>query len=296
MEWRIEEEPPHGEVRKRSHAGRPARAACGHLRRRPRRRAKLRPPRSARLGSRSRVWMTAGASRMRTGPRVLMVVGVDPGAARQERIVAGDVLVSVGSRTMREPSDLGHAERTLSPDQAVSIVLARDGGRMIKVFEIAPVGAAPPLAEAPRPHPPHRPSLLSLGACPIGRGRGDGSDHRTPRRRRRRSRRLRIIGHAASPPAVVAAPANTSDTASPPAAVATPSARGRHRFAACSVRHVGRGSRSRGGCEGRFRRRVGHGHRHRGVPARPEVDVGPCRARRSGCGRGGARGSGRGRV
>lgn len=84
----------------------------------------------------------------------VMVVGVDPrGRAAKSGIVAGDVLVSVDGRTIREPSDLGDAERSLSPDQAVSVVLARDGGRLIKMFKIAPVGASPAAAVEPAAAP-----------------------------------------------------------------------------------------------------------------------------------------------
>jgi len=80
----------------------------------------------------------------------VMVVGVDPrGRAARSGIVAGDVLVIVGGRKMHEPSDLGDVERSLSPDQAVPIVLARDGGRLIKIFEIAAVEAVPAVAEGP---------------------------------------------------------------------------------------------------------------------------------------------------
>jgi S1-C subfamily serine protease len=74
----------------------------------------------------------------------VLVVGVDPtGRAAKSGVLAGDVLVSVGGRTMREPSDLGYAERSLAPGLAVSVVLARDGGRSIKIFNLAPVGVAP---------------------------------------------------------------------------------------------------------------------------------------------------------
>jgi S1-C subfamily serine protease len=84
----------------------------------------------------------------------VMVVGVDPlGRAAQSGIVAGDVLVSVDGRTIREPSDLGYAERSLSPDQTVSLVLARDGGRSITTIKIAPVGAAPTVAVEPTAAP-----------------------------------------------------------------------------------------------------------------------------------------------
>ena len=75
----------------------------------------------------------------------VLVIGVDPaGRAAKGGITMGDVLVSVGGRTLREPSDLGYAERALQPDEPVSVVLARDGGHSIKMFEIAPATDAGP--------------------------------------------------------------------------------------------------------------------------------------------------------
>lgn len=75
----------------------------------------------------------------------VMVVGVDPsGRAAKGGIAAGDVLVSVAGRTLREPSDLGYAERTLAADKPIAIVLARDGGHSIKMFDIAPASDAGP--------------------------------------------------------------------------------------------------------------------------------------------------------
>ena len=75
----------------------------------------------------------------------VLVIGVDPaGRAAKGGITTGDVLVSVGGRTLREPSDLGYAERTLEPDEPVAVVLARDGGHSIKMFEIAPTTDAGP--------------------------------------------------------------------------------------------------------------------------------------------------------
>ena len=79
----------------------------------------------------------------------VLVIGVDPaGRAAKGGISTGDVLVSVAGRTMREPSDLGYAERTLTADQPVAVVLARDGGHSIKMFDIAPATDAGPAAIA----------------------------------------------------------------------------------------------------------------------------------------------------
>ena len=79
----------------------------------------------------------------------VLVIGVDPsGRAAKSGITTGDVLVSVDGRTLREPSDLGYAERTLHADQPVAVVLARDGGHSIKMFDIAPMTDAGPGASA----------------------------------------------------------------------------------------------------------------------------------------------------
>jgi len=75
----------------------------------------------------------------------VLVVGVDPaGRAARSGIAAGDVLVSVDGRTLREPSDLGYAERKLESDKPVAVVLARDGGHSIRMFDIAPLTDAGP--------------------------------------------------------------------------------------------------------------------------------------------------------
>jgi len=75
----------------------------------------------------------------------VLVIGVDPaGRAAKGGITTGDVLVSVAGRTLREPSDLGYAERALQPDEPVAVVLARDNGHSIKMFEIAAVTDAGP--------------------------------------------------------------------------------------------------------------------------------------------------------
>jgi len=75
----------------------------------------------------------------------VLVIGVDPaGRAAKGGITTGDVLVSVAGRTLREPSDLGYAERALQPDEPVAVVMARDNGHSIKMFEIAAVTDAGP--------------------------------------------------------------------------------------------------------------------------------------------------------
>jgi S1-C subfamily serine protease len=79
----------------------------------------------------------------------VLVIGVDPaGRAAKSGISTGDVLVSVDGRTLREPSDLGYAERKLEADRPVAVVLARDGGHSIKMFDIAPLTDAGPTSTA----------------------------------------------------------------------------------------------------------------------------------------------------
>ena len=166
------------------------------------------PARSARLGlaiaSLDDAWRESNAYRA-SG---LMVVGVDPrGRAARSGILAGDVLVSVGSRTMREPSDLGHAERALSPDKAVSVVLARDGGRMIKIFEIAPVTAVP--AAAPGPPSASPAADLSPLASVTATAAPNDTAASQP-----------VVAPTAAPSDAALPPAEASDTATRPAAVA----------------------------------------------------------------------------
>jgi len=79
----------------------------------------------------------------------VLVIGVDPiGRAAKSGITTGDVLVSVDGHTLREPSDLGYAERSMQADEPVAVVLARDGGHSIKMFDIAPVSDGGPAAGA----------------------------------------------------------------------------------------------------------------------------------------------------
>jgi len=79
----------------------------------------------------------------------VLVIGVDPaGRAAKSGITTGDVLVSVDGRTLREPSDLGYAERSMQADEPVAVVLARDGGHSIKMFDIAPLTDAGPASAA----------------------------------------------------------------------------------------------------------------------------------------------------
>lgn len=60
------------------------------------------------------------------------------GPAAHAGLKPGDVLLVVGSTTLRSPGDLEAAERRLTPDEPVSIVVARDDGRMMKVVNVTP--------------------------------------------------------------------------------------------------------------------------------------------------------------
>jgi membrane-associated protease RseP (regulator of RpoE activity) len=138
----------------------------------------------------------------------VMVVGVDPrGRAAKSGILAGDVLVSVGGHTMREPSDLGYVERSLSQGEAVSVVLAREGGRSIKIFDIAPVGVAPAVAATAAVAPDSLAADSSAAPDPPAAVAATAS-----------------ASDSASPQAVILAAAAAADSALSPADVAKPSA------------------------------------------------------------------------
>src|SRR6185436_3105783 len=62
----------------------------------------------------------------------------------------GDVLVSIDSHTLQNPTDLAEAEATMEPGRAVPVVLAREGGRMIKIFNLEP-GTSPTAQAVPTP-------------------------------------------------------------------------------------------------------------------------------------------------
>jgi predicted metalloprotease with PDZ domain len=85
----------------------------------------------------------------------VLVTAVTPGGlADQVGIVKGDVLVVVGSVTLREPDDLVRAEGRIEPGQPVSVVISRDGGRLIKMLKLEPPPAPETTAaETPEPEP-----------------------------------------------------------------------------------------------------------------------------------------------
>src|SRR5262245_49900300 len=72
----------------------------------------------------------------------VMVIEVAPGGpADQLGVSPGDVLVTIDSKTMRQPADLAAAEAAMVPGRPVEVILARDGGGTIKSFSLEP--AAP---------------------------------------------------------------------------------------------------------------------------------------------------------
>src|SRR5437870_3914586 len=96
-------------------------------------------PRGAWIGVSTRGLSDGWRDREEYWARGVMVVEVARGSpADQAGMGPGDVLVSVDSHTLQNPSDLEEVEGGLEPGRAVPVVLARDGGRMIKIFNLEP--------------------------------------------------------------------------------------------------------------------------------------------------------------
>jgi membrane-associated protease RseP (regulator of RpoE activity) len=75
----------------------------------------------------------------------VMVAEVAPGSPAEEAgVAAGDVLVSVASHSLSDPRDVAQVESRLTPGQPVSVVLAKDAGRVTRIFDLEP--AVPPTA------------------------------------------------------------------------------------------------------------------------------------------------------
>ena len=67
----------------------------------------------------------------------VMVTAVAPGsAAERGGLAPGDILVSVGSRALHSPDDLVEVESGVAPGDAVPVVVAREAGRMIRIFNL----------------------------------------------------------------------------------------------------------------------------------------------------------------
>jgi S1-C subfamily serine protease len=69
----------------------------------------------------------------------LLVSEVSPGSpADRIGVQKGDIVVSVGSHVLKTPDDLELSESTLAPGRSVSLVVARNGGRWIRILNIEP--------------------------------------------------------------------------------------------------------------------------------------------------------------
>jgi S1-C subfamily serine protease len=77
-----------------------------------------------------------------SGVRVMEVAGGSLGD--EAGIQSGDVLVVVGSVTLRRVEDLARAETAIEAGQPVSIVFSRDNGRVVKMVRVEP----PPIPES----------------------------------------------------------------------------------------------------------------------------------------------------
>src|SRR5262249_54403980 len=100
----------------------------------------------------------------------LMVVNVRAGSrAAEGGIISGDVLVSVDQHMLREPTDLVEAELGIPADRAVPVILAREGGHSIKMFDLEPLDAGPQAEAAPRAEAaPQSSSDAAAGAVALG--------------------------------------------------------------------------------------------------------------------------------
>lgn len=78
----------------------------------------------------------------------LIVAEIAPGGpADRVGVQKGDIVVSVGSQVLKRPEDLERSEETLAPGRTVSLVVARNGGRWIRILNVEP-GERPGTAHA----------------------------------------------------------------------------------------------------------------------------------------------------
>jgi len=120
-------------------------------------------------------WLGVSAQRLSDGWREradywadgVMIVRVAPGSpAEQVGIGPGDVLVSVGERSLRDPYDLAKAESKMEPGHTVSLVVARHGGRMIKILNVEPARAPGAPQEVAVPGPKAEPAPSPSASVP----------------------------------------------------------------------------------------------------------------------------------
>lgn len=99
----------------------------------------------------------------------VMVTAVAPGSAADlAGVVRGDVLVVLGSVSLRSESDFAEAQARLAPGDPVSVVIAREKGRIINIvnldIEETPTPADPePSAKSEEPAPD---PLKTVSAAP----------------------------------------------------------------------------------------------------------------------------------
>jgi len=87
--------------------------------------------------------------------RGVMVADVASGGpAARAGIAAGDVLESIESRPLSGPADVTAAESHMTPGHPVQVVVARSGGRLIKIFSIEPDPLPAATGEVPTPSAP----------------------------------------------------------------------------------------------------------------------------------------------
>jgi membrane-associated protease RseP (regulator of RpoE activity) len=96
---------------------------------------------------------------------VMVVRVVTGGPAELAGVNVGDVLQSVDGRTIRDPGDLLEVEHGLESGHPVAVVLARDGGRAIRMFNLEPVAIGEPAPEI-RPLTPPAPIAVREEVSP----------------------------------------------------------------------------------------------------------------------------------
>jgi serine protease Do len=88
----------------------------------------------------------------------MMVTAVDEGSpAERAGITRGDVLVVLGSVSLRSSADFEEAQSRVHPGDPVSVVIARDQGRMVHIVNLDLDAPPPPTPPAVQPEGPAQP-------------------------------------------------------------------------------------------------------------------------------------------
>jgi len=88
----------------------------------------------------------------------MMVTAVDEGSpAERAGITRGDVLVVLGSVSLRSTADFEEAQSRVHPGEPVSVVIARDQGRMVHIVNLDVDAPPPPTPPAVQPEGPAQP-------------------------------------------------------------------------------------------------------------------------------------------